>query len=92
MSIYVDPPVWPAHGRRFAHLVSDVSTAELHAFAEALGVPRRAFERDHYDVPDSVYPVAVALGARRVRAREIVRLLRVTGLRRPRHRSTHREN
>lgn len=92
MSIYVDVPVWPAHGRQFAHLISDVSVAELHVFAEALGMPRRAFERDHYDVPDSVYPAAVALGARRVRARDIVRLLTVTGLRRPRHRFTHREN
>ncbi len=88
--IYVDPPVWPgrgrAAGRRWAHLVSDVSFAELHAFAEALGAPRRGFERDHYDIPETLVPVAVWLGARPVSAREIVRRLTAAGLRRAKHR------
>ena len=35
MSIYIDPPVWPAHGTVFSHLISDVSLAELHEFAAA---------------------------------------------------------
>ena len=41
MSVLVDAARWPAHGRLWAHLVSDSSLAELHAFAAALGVPFR---------------------------------------------------
>jgi hypothetical protein len=83
--LYVDPPAWPGRGRLWSHLVSDVSYEELHAFAEMLGVPRRGFDRDHYDVPAERVPVAVWLGARPVSSREIVRLLRGAGLRRPKH-------
>jgi Protein of unknown function (DUF4031) len=79
--IYVDRPTWPARGRLWSHLVSDVSYAELHTFAEMLGAPRRGFERDHYDVPDQLFPVAVWLGARVVTSREIVRRLLAAGLR-----------
>src|SRR5215207_9458368 len=69
--IYVDGARWPAHGRLWSHLVSDVSFAELHAFAELLGAPRRGFDRDHYDIPaDSVTP-ALWLGARLVSTKEI---------------------
>jgi hypothetical protein len=90
VTIYVDPPVWPgkgrAAGRRWAHLVSDVSFAELHAFAELLGAPRRGFERDHYDIPASLVPVAIWLGATPVTGRQIVELLTAAGLRRPKGR------
>jgi hypothetical protein len=83
--LYVDNPRWPAHGRLWSHLVSDVSYAELHAFAELLGVPRRGFDRDHYDVPAERVPPAVWLGAALVPSKEIVARLRAAGLRRPRH-------
>jgi len=79
--ILVDPPAWPARGRLWSHLVSDVSYAELHAFAELLGAPRRGFERDHYDIPAERFPVAVWLGARVVPGREIVARLTGSGLR-----------
>ncbi|MEG8279273.1 DUF4031 domain-containing protein [Streptomyces sp. AHA2] len=82
MTIYIDPPTWPGHGRLWSHLISDVSYDELHAFAERLGVPRRAFERDHYDIPAQRYADAVAAGAVEVRSREVVRLLHAAGLRR----------
>lgn len=83
--IYVDRPRWPAHGRLWAHLVSDVSYAELHVFAEMIGAPRRGFERDHYDIPAARVPSAVWLGARLVESREISARLRAAGLRRPKH-------
>jgi hypothetical protein len=51
MAILIDDPRWPAHGRLWAHLVSDSDLDELHAFAAANGIPRRGFDRDHYDVP-----------------------------------------
>jgi hypothetical protein len=92
--LYVDRAVWPgrgrAAGRRWAHLVSDVSFAELHAFAELIGAPRRGFERDHYDIPESLVPVAVWLGAMPVTGREIVSRLRAAGLRRPKHQNRAR--
>jgi hypothetical protein len=85
VTVYIDRPQWPGRGRLWSHLVSDVSFAELHVFAEALGVPRRAFDRDHYDLPADRYPTAVWLGAVPVTSRDIVRLLLAAGLRRPKH-------
>ncbi|AXE86780.1 DUF4031 domain-containing protein [Streptomyces sp. Go-475] len=86
MTVYIDPPTWPGHGRMWSHLVSDVSYDELHAFAARLGVPRRAFERDHYDIPAQRYADVVAAGAVEVSSREVVRLLHAAGLRRPKGR------
>lgn len=79
--ILVDPPSWPAHGRLWSHLVSDESLDELHEFAAALGVPRRGFDGDHYDIPAELYDRALAAGAQPVRSREIVRRLHAAGLR-----------
>ncbi|MDZ4045254.1 MAG: DUF4031 domain-containing protein, partial [Rhodoglobus sp.] len=42
MTVLVDSPLWPAHGRLWAHLVSDESLDELHDFARAHDVPARA--------------------------------------------------
>jgi hypothetical protein len=80
--IFVDPPRWPGRGRLWSHLVSDVSFAELHAFAEMLGAPRRGFDGDHYDLPAELYPNALWLGASAVSSRQIVAHLHRAGLRR----------
>ena len=77
--ILVDDPIWPAHGRRFAHLVSDTSYEELHRFAARLGLPDRAFHRDHYDLPDVWWQRAVDAGAVPVTSRVLVRRLRDAG-------------
>ncbi|MFY0407680.1 DUF4031 domain-containing protein [Solicola sp. PLA-1-18] len=82
MAILIDPPDWPGHGRWWSHLVSDTSTEELHAFAEAAGIPARGFERDHYDVPQEYYGRLVEAGARPVSSREVVAALHAAGLRR----------
>ena len=82
MTVYVDPPTWPGHGLLWSHLISDVSFAELHAFAARLGMPARAFHRDHYDLPAQRYAEAVRAGAVCVGSREVVRLLTDAGLRR----------
>lgn len=79
--ILVDPPLWPRHERLWSHLVSDSSLDELHAFAARAGIPPRAFDLDHYDVPDERYDDLVALGAQPVGTRELVRRLRASGLR-----------
>ncbi|KOV75368.1 hypothetical protein ADL02_34725 [Streptomyces sp. NRRL WC-3723] len=74
----------------WSHLVSDVSYDELHLFAEGLGMPRRAFDSDHYDVPSHRYADAVAAGAVQVSSREVVRLLHFAGLRRRKGRQVRR--
>jgi hypothetical protein len=82
--ILVDQAIWPWRGRRWAHLVSDHSEAELHEFAARLGIPRRAFQGDHYDIPSDLRLEAIRLGATAVDARVLVRRLRASGLRRSR--------
>ncbi len=84
MTVLVDAAIWPFEGRKWAHLVSDTSFEELHAFAERLGIPRRAFQGDHYDVPTEYRERAIGLGAQPVASRELVHRLRSAGLRRVR--------
>lgn len=81
MTVLVDPAVWPWRDRRWAHLVSDESYDELHIMAGALGIPRRAFQGDHYDVPSDYRERAIALGAAPVSSRELIRRLIDSGLR-----------
>jgi hypothetical protein len=81
MTVLVDDAIWPWRGERWAHLVSDESYDELHAFAAQLGIPRRAFQGDHYDLPDRLRVTAIGLGATPVPSRELVRRLRAAGLR-----------
>ena len=81
VAILIDDPRWPAHGRLWAHLVSDSSLDELHEFAEANGIPRRGFDRDHYDVPEDAHARLIAAGARHVDGRTLVRALIASGLR-----------
>lgn len=83
MTVLIDPPDWPGHGRMWSHLVSDVSLDELHAFARGLGIPSRGFERDHYDVPERLYRTAIEAGAEPVTSRELLKRLTEAGLRRP---------
>ncbi|HZI98922.1 MAG TPA: DUF4031 domain-containing protein [Actinomycetales bacterium] len=83
MALLIDPPAWPAHGRLWSHLVSDASLEELHAFAERLGIPRRGFDLDHYDVPADRYDGLVLAGAEPVTGKDLLRRLVGSGLRVP---------
>jgi hypothetical protein len=84
MAILVDQAIWPWRGHRWSHLVSDESYEELHSFAARLGIPLRAFQGDHYDLPAYLRDDAIALGAEDVDARVLVRRLRAAGLRKAR--------
>ena len=83
MSIFIDPPVWPAHGTVFSHLISDTSLAELHDFAAKTGISPRAFDADHYDVPAYRYEGLVRAGAREVSGSQLTRILIDSRLRVP---------
>lgn len=83
MAVLIDPPSWPAHGTVFSHLVSTSSLEELHRFAAAAGIPLRAFDGDHYDVPTRRYSDLVDRGAVPVSGAGLVRALIASGLRIP---------
>jgi menaquinone-dependent protoporphyrinogen IX oxidase len=82
MAILIDSFMNGARGpfhfrhRRCGHLVSDTSIAELHAFAENLGMRWQWFQRrsiPHYDLTGERYDLALAMGAELVSSRELVR-------------------
>lgn len=81
MAILVDPlREYPEAGLRWVqwcHMVSDVDYDELHALAARLGIPRRGFQGDHYDLPAHVRERAVMLGAEEVATGELI--LRMVG-------------
>jgi hypothetical protein len=79
--ILVDEARWPWRDRLWAHLVSDESYEELHQFAGRLGLPRRAFQGDHYDVTAEYRLRAIDLGAQPVPSRQLIARLRASGLR-----------
>ncbi len=81
MTILIDEARWWWRERRWCHLVSDESYEELHDFADAVGIPRRGFQGDHYDVPEEYRAGLVDAGAIEVESRELVRRLRGAGLR-----------
>lgn len=83
MTVLVDPPGAPGHGRLWSHVASDASYDELHAFARTLGIPERGFDRDHYDLPAEWYDTAIEAGATPVSSRELISRLTAAGLRRP---------
>jgi len=79
--ILIDEAIWPAHGTLWAHLVSDSSLEELHAFALDAGIPSRSFDSDHYDVPQERREELIARGATSITGKELVRRLSASGLR-----------
>ena len=81
MTILIDEARWWWRGRKWCHLVSDASYDELHEFAARVGIPRRGFQGDHYDVPEEYRDEIVGAGAEQVESRELVRRLRAAGLR-----------
>lgn len=81
MAIYVDQCRWSAKEYSWCHMVSDVSLDELHQFAEHIGIPRRAFHGDHYDLPQHIREHALAHGAQEVPSRALVAILNTAGLR-----------
>ncbi|WP_432559107.1 DUF4031 domain-containing protein [Granulicoccus sp. GXG6511] len=81
MTVWIDTPAWPHRGQLFAHMVSDTELEELHDVAERAGVHPRAFDRDHYDVPERLLAACIDAGATQAPTRRLVQALRESGLR-----------
>jgi uncharacterized protein DUF4031 len=83
VACYVDSlRSYPEAGLRhteFCHLLAD-TREELHAMADALGIPTRFFQdhpwRWHHDLPAPLRPRAVELGAVEVTMHQVGALLR----------------
>ena len=72
----------------WCHMAGDAGFEELHAFAARLGIPRRRFQGDHYDLPPHLRERAVARGAQEVPTKELTR--RMSGSRGDRVRARRR--
>ena len=77
MTVYVDDMKAEfqsrhAPGRRYvmSHMIADTDD-ELHAMADKIGVARKWFQRDHYDITQSKKALAIKHGARAITLREI---------------------
>lgn len=72
MSVYVDDYRAPYGRMVMCHMIAD-SQDELHAMADRIGVDRRWYQGDHYDVCLAKRALAVAAGAEEITAREAAR-------------------
>jgi hypothetical protein len=83
VAVLVDPlREYPDAGlpwTHWCHMVSDVDFEELHEFAAQLGIPRRRFQGDHYDLHAELRERAVELGAVEVGTGDLV--VRMAGAR-----------
>jgi len=66
MTVFIDDmyryAIGHFRGMQMSHMIAD-GEAELHAMAEHIGMPRRSFQGDHYDVPLTRRDLAIAAGA-----------------------------
>lgn len=66
MTVYIDDmhlyPIGQFRGMKMSHMIADTE-AELHAMADRIGVARRWYQGDHYDVALSKRALAVKAGA-----------------------------
>lgn len=74
MPVYIDDmhetDLGMFRGMRMSHMIAD-TVEELHAMADALGIERRHFQGDHYDVAKSKRRKALKYhGARAISMRE----------------------
>lgn len=78
MTVYVDDMYRVAMGRygrmKMSHLIADTDE-ELHKMAAAIGVARKWFQGDHYDVCMSARDKAISNGAVPITMRELARIV-----------------
>ena len=69
MTVYVDDMRAPFRRMVMCHMIADTE-AELHAMAARIGVARRWYQGDHYDVCVAKRALAVRFGAREITWRQ----------------------
>jgi hypothetical protein len=74
MTVYVDDMYLRPMGRlgrmKMSHMIADTE-AELHAMAAAIGLARRHYQGDHYDVSKGLRAKAIEHGACAVTLRQL---------------------
>ena len=70
MTVYVDDMAASFGRMKMCHMIAD-SEDELHAMADRIGVARKWYQGDHYDVALSKRALAIAAGAVPVTLREL---------------------
>lgn len=72
--VYVDDmyryPLGQFHRMKMSHMIAD-TPEELHLMADKIGLSRRWFQKDHYDVCLSMRAKAVSFGASEIDIREL---------------------
>lgn len=73
--VYVDFAQIPMGRMKMSHMMAD-GEIELHDMAQAIGVQRRWFQGDHYDICLSKRDAAIERGAQSVSSRFLANLRR----------------
>ena len=74
MTVYVDTMQAPFKGMLMCHMIAN-SEEELHAMAAAIGMQRRWYQGDHYDISMERKHLAIEKGAREIGRRELAALV-----------------
>lgn len=82
MAVFVDDmhkyPMGKFRRMKMSHMIADTE-AELHAMADGIGVARRWYQGDHYDICLSMRAKAVRLGAKEITRQELAHKARRGG-------------
>lgn len=74
MVVYVDDmykyPMGEFRGMKMSHMIADTEE-ELHEMAKKIGIARRWYQGDHYDIAMSKRALAIELGAVPITLREL---------------------
>jgi len=78
MTVYVDDmfkyPMGEFRRMKMSHMIADTEE-ELHAMAAAIGVARRWFQGDHYDISMGRRDMAIARGAVPINLKVLARMV-----------------
>lgn len=75
MTVYVDDPLWRLGRMKMCHMMADTDE-ELHSMVDKIGVQRKWFQGDHYDISLAKRSLAVKNGAVECTSKDLVLLRR----------------
>lgn len=70
MTVYVDDMYAPFGRMKMCHMVAHTEE-ELHQMARLIGLARRWYQKDHYDVSMSLRAKAVSFGAKEITQKQL---------------------